>query len=220
MCYLYVLVDPTSGEIRYVGWTAKALSTRLASHLRDRCKCHRTWWIKSLARVGLKPQIRLIQEVPDGLQHEAECYWISYFLQIGCPLTNGTRGGEGMLGHSPSPETRAKLSAAAKRQFEDPTARDAVSRVHRGKQISEEHRAIVSAASKAKWERWRQEGMQASPETRSKISAARKGTLMSEESRSKISSTSKGRPKSEEHRAKIREGLKQAWARKREEGPP
>ena len=66
----------------------------------------------------------------------------------GC-LRNLTDGGDGMSGHIPSAEHRAKLSAALKgRTFE-------------GRVLSAEHRTKISAA-----------GRNRSPETRAKVSAA------------------------------------------------
>lgn len=215
MVFIYLLLDPVTGEIRYVGWTAKALATRLRQHLRDRCACHRTWWIRGLLHQGLRPQIQLLQAVPSEQWAEAERYWIAHFRDAGCPLTNGTLGGEGMLGHIVSPGTRAKLSKATKLQFEDPKARAAVSAVHKGKTISSEHRAIVGAATKRRWEEWRANGGSASPETRARISAARQGKPCSDEHRAKISATTKGRPKSPEHRAKLAQARRDRAARER-----
>ncbi len=89
------------------------------------------------------------------------------------------------LGVKPSPETRAKMSAAGK-----------------GKIISSETRAKMSAAAKGK-----NKGKKHSLETRTKMSAASKGKKKSPEHRAKIAASNKGKNKgrklSPEHRAKL-----------------
>jgi hypothetical protein len=84
------------------------------------------YWIQSLRQNSLVPRIMLLQDVPNDQWATAERYWIAYYRSLGCPLTNGTDGGEGKLGHPTSVATRAKLSAATKRQFSEPEARAAV----------------------------------------------------------------------------------------------
>lgn len=182
---IYILIDPLSQEIRYVGWTVRPLEKRLAAHLREanQAKHHRACWIASLARSGQRPVIREIMRVPQDQWADAERYWIAYFREQGCPLVNGTDGGEGTLGQRHTPETRAKMSAAkkgrpssrkgiamsdaqkkklseaAKRQMADPAARAAVSRVHSGKTISKSHREAVSEGNRRRWARQRQEAI-------------------------------------------------------------
>ena len=92
---------------------------------------------------------------------------------------------------------------ATLRQFDDPEARAAVSRVHKGKQISREHPQIMSAATKKRLEARRAAGGATSDETRAKISAARKGRPLSDEHKANISRATKGKPHSAEHRAKL-----------------
>ena len=203
MARIYVLSDPRTGEIRYVGWTSKPLESRLRQHVRERSSCHRVWWIRSLQREGLSPTIQLLQTVPDSDWNQAEVYWISFFRSLGYRLVNGTDGGQGKLGYRASEATKEKLSQATKKRFENPAAREAISQVHSGKTISSEHRAKVSEATRLRWARWRAEGGVTSDETREKISRARKGVALSEEHRAKIKAYQKGRPKSAEHRAKI-----------------
>ena len=54
--FIYSLSDPRTGEIRYVGKTVN-LKRRLYGHLYDDEKTHKSAWIKSLKRLGLKPQL-------------------------------------------------------------------------------------------------------------------------------------------------------------------
>ena len=174
--------------------------------------------------------MRTLQEVDTDFGPLAEKYWISYFLSIGCKLTNLTKGGEGTVGYvhtqearkrmslakngrnfrtgtKHTQETRDKLSSITRQQFEDPEARAAVSRVHKGKDISSEHRAIVGAASKRRWEEWRAKGLTLPQESRDKIRAAKVGRSLTKEHRDKISASTKGVPKSPEAKSKKRATL-------------
>lgn len=225
---IYVLIDPGIEEIRYVGWTSKTLEIRLRAHLNSRRNTHKDAWLRKLEREGLQVRISLVQQVPTDQGPQAECYWISYFRSIGCNLTNLTEGGEGTFGYqfseesrakmreswtkrrdrprtrkSPTKETREKLRQATLRQFESQVARDAVSKVHKGKEISPEHKSKLSTSTKKRWVEWRAAGGVTSEETKAKISAARSGKPVSNETKEKISASTRGRPKSEEHKAKI-----------------
>ena len=232
---IYVLIDPRTEEIRYVGRTSKKPEERLFGHIyRSNRGCHKDRWIRQLRRAGLVPRMVVIQRVPLLCWREAERYWIGHFNSIGCPLTNSAEGGEGTPGCITSEKTRARMRAAwvirrtrpttprrphteetkerlrqaTLKQFEDPKAREAVSKVHTGKQISAEHRAIVSAAATKRWAEWRATGTKTSDETRAKISAARTGKPLSDEHKAALSTSLKGQPKSEGHKAKISASLR------------
>lgn len=110
MTSVYVLIDPRTDEVRYVGKTSKPLRVRLAGHMHDRGKYHRAYWVQQLVRQGYEPRIELVQEVHDDHWREAERYWIAYFRTIGCDLTNATAGGEGgAKEYRHSDDTRAKM---------------------------------------------------------------------------------------------------------------
>ena len=205
--HIYILIDPLTEEIRYVGKTSGCLPARLRRHIYHLKSAggrrnHKVCWLKRLHLVGLTPRIELVQTVPSEVWPDAERYWISFFRSLGCSLTNGTDGGEGGVGHHVSDELRAATSA-----------------LHKGKVISDTHKAIVGEAAKARWAKWRAEGSHTSDVTRAKISKARKGKPMPEgygatvsarrkgthhtlETRNKMSLASKGRRKSDEHRSK------------------
>lgn len=111
--YVYVLCDPMTDEIRYVGLTTKSLECRLKGHLKwarsGRGKTHNTRWMMSLLTAGSSPQIFLIEEHHDLQELKtAEQFWIAYFRSIGCQLTNMNDGGEGQL--KPTTETRENMS--------------------------------------------------------------------------------------------------------------
>jgi len=104
--FIYVLKDPTTGEIRYVGKTDNPVK-RARTHLVDRNNNHRTCWIKSLLYLGLKPILEVIDEVPMTEWQAWEIAYVQFYSEEGCNLTNGTFGGDGWY---PTERTRQKMS--------------------------------------------------------------------------------------------------------------
>ena len=96
MNYIYVLKDPITNEIKYVGKSINPLD-RCRKHISEAkitgVNNHRVNWIKSLLKLGLKPNIEIIDEI-DGEWEWLEQYWISQFKTWGFKLTNTTDGGE------------------------------------------------------------------------------------------------------------------------------
>jgi group I intron endonuclease len=113
--YIYGLWPPGVEKIpvncRYVG-KAVDVARRFKSHLErsrnPRVHCH--CWVKSLLDSGVKPVINVIAIVPNRVASQCEINVISLYKKFGANLTNLTDGGEGMLGHFVSDETRAKMS--------------------------------------------------------------------------------------------------------------
>jgi hypothetical protein len=114
---IYGLVDPRSGELRYVGKSTSGL-TRPKKHLtssllRKEANTHRVKWIKSVIKDGLLPRIVVLEETEDpelldGLEKAA----IAKFRAEGVRLVNGTDGGEGSLGRRQTEGARRKISEA------------------------------------------------------------------------------------------------------------
>lgn len=116
------------------------------------------------------------------------------------------------LGLTPSPETRARLSAAGKGRKHTPEARAKMSVASKGRITTAETRIKIGLAGK---------GRKHTPEARAKISAAGKvnftaemrakliaantGRSLSADSRAKMSASQKGKIISSEQRAKISE---------------
>src|SRR6266404_1076008 len=115
--FVYGLIDPRNGELRYVG-EAKNMKNRLAKHMTPSQLIgfnHKKNWIKLLKTEGLKPEMIMLEEHPTLKSAlEAEIDLVAYFKAIGCDLTNGTEGGEGNI---PTEETKRKISQTLKGKY-------------------------------------------------------------------------------------------------------
>jgi hypothetical protein len=110
---VYVLKDPRTNAVRYVGWTAIDPALRLHRHIKDsrRKTAYRSSaWIVSLTRAGFDPQIEVIEQGVGSAWKEAERRWIAFYRANGNRLTNLTDGGEGSPGYK---HTRTKEEWAA-----------------------------------------------------------------------------------------------------------
>lgn len=123
---IYGCRDSCTNELRYVGKTSLPIQQRLRDHIRDKGKSHRVNWFKKCEAEGNRPEIFVLEIVEDDWR-DAERFWISYALFLGCRLVNAVPGGEGgslggtfgfrrgisswNKGKSPSLETRSKISA-------------------------------------------------------------------------------------------------------------
>lgn len=190
---IYVLKDPRTNEIRYVGKTVKKdLNKRLIEHCAQQNKTHKYFWIAQLKNENLKPIIEAVEKCTDNDWQEREIYWIQYYKDLNCKLTNSHEGGMG--GHNPSAETRAKMSAAAKGRIVSEETK-----IKMRKPKSEEHKAKLIAA---------QIGRVQTLETREKIGRKSRGRKASQETREKISKSSLGRFHTEETKLKMSQAQK------------
>jgi GIY-YIG catalytic domain/NUMOD3 motif len=234
--YVYGLCDER-GFLRYVGKTNDP-QKRLRKHLREarlNPKCHRECWLKGMQDRGLKPELCIIEEVPESEWQDAERFWIQYFRFIGCDLLNLTSGGDGCPDLAPesrarmakkvgdahrgrplSEEHRRKIGEAQKGKVISPETRAAVSKANRGRVYTDEQRQSRSERQTGRKmpprsEEWRRKKSEAergkvlSPETRAKLSAAKKGVPKTPEHRAKIGEANRGRPVSEASREKSRQ---------------
>lgn len=122
MIYIYGLVCPRLGEIRYVG-KCKNLASRLRAHLSKarlgQTKGHCANWLRSLLANCLLPTIVILVELQDCDDWQAaEISAIRAYREAGSPLTNSTSGGDGL--HDLSPDAVARRGAARKRYLQDP----------------------------------------------------------------------------------------------------
>lgn len=105
---IYALIDPRTGEVRYIG-KANNSAKRLASHCRD-AKRRVTpvyVWIKELAEIGLKPDMKIVAVVTDGNWQKAERQAIAEHSKNGRLLNLAKGGNEPFC----PPEVRAKNGA-------------------------------------------------------------------------------------------------------------
>jgi len=113
---VYGLVDPRSGELRYVGQTDHLLCQRLAQHehaaRRSKDRRMNTQWVRSLQAAGVRPEMFVLDRVFSKADaDEAERHFIAYFRMVGARLNNHTDGGEGCVGYRHSPAARARIAA-------------------------------------------------------------------------------------------------------------
>ena len=123
---IYILIDPITNMVRYVG-KANDVSQRYKAHLNRARKhqVHKKNWIEKLKKQGLKPIIEVIDIVPIEDWIFWETYWISQMKTWGFDLINYTNGGDGCtfanqtsfkkghtswLGKKHSDETKKKIS--------------------------------------------------------------------------------------------------------------
>lgn len=119
--FIYVLKDPKTNDIRYVGKTTNDINIRLSQHIYSASKQlkrnHRLNWIQSIINNGLKPIIEIIFECPWEKSQEEEQKWIKYYRDLNYDLVNETDGGEGNLGYKKSNDTIKKLKASLRKDL-------------------------------------------------------------------------------------------------------
>lgn len=108
--YIYGLCDPRTNECRYIGKSERP-AERLTNHMNEKSNCHRSHWLQSLRRQGLKPEMVIFERIEgEGWPWQcSERFWIAYGRAQGWPLTNNTEGGDGVSGLPI--ETRQRIAA-------------------------------------------------------------------------------------------------------------
>lgn len=236
--FIYVLEDPDTTEVRYVGVTHGR--NRLREHIygarSGRERNHRACWVRALLRKGRRPVQRIVEEGVGPLWAQSEQTWIARLIAAGARLTNATSGGEGTVGRKLSRQHREKLSEAGRRRKGarlSPEARENMRRARNRRVQWEKEQGIKRTMPPRSAETRRrmseaQIGRKASDLTRVKLSDAHRNpsketrqklrdAVLSRpvEQRAQFATNQRGVPKSPEHRSKIAEALKKAWARKK-----
>ena len=92
---IYVLRNPITEEIFYVGQTMQPLETRLSGHISETgANRDKINYIKSILETGQKPIIEVIETISTKCYidtmavNEREIYWIRYHKSLGCNLLN------------------------------------------------------------------------------------------------------------------------------------
>lgn len=84
---IYLLRDPLTGDVRYVGSTKRPLRERLATHISStEGSTAKLEWISGLRAAGKRPSIELIETVSRNYGKREE-FWINHYHSIS-PLFN------------------------------------------------------------------------------------------------------------------------------------
>lgn len=151
---LYILSDPRTDAVRYVGVTYEPLINRAHKHTYDRHRAtSKGIWLAELYALGLRPLIKEIANVGTDWR-ERERSAIAAYREAGCDLVNISVGGEGHAGVTHTEATKRRISEAKKGKpfiAADPARRAArISASMAGKSKSTAHRAKISASLKGR----------------------------------------------------------------------
>jgi hypothetical protein len=151
LTYIYILKDPLSNEIKYVGKSDKP-KIRLVEHIRKSkyTKTYKNIWIQNLVSKNLTPSLEIVEEVKKSDWSEKEKFWIKYFKNLGCKLTNLTEGGDGgnfgqdvnkkisekLKGRKFNEQTLKLMSESAKKRKLSPESRKSLSEKRKGERNS------------------------------------------------------------------------------------
>lgn len=117
---IYVLIDPFTHKIRYIGRTKCSLNTRLNGHLsKSRFKkTHKDCWIQSLLKKGVIPKIKTVKKMKgwnESYQYERSL--ISRCLVHGFDLVNLDDRGEGGVNKIVTQDQKNKISETLKKSY-------------------------------------------------------------------------------------------------------
>jgi hypothetical protein len=212
--FVYALIDPRTGEPRYVGQTSKGMmrpqSHKIPSVLRKR-PAHFRNWVNEMRRNGVTYSITVLERFPSSEpSDEAEIRWIRILRSQGYRLINYTDGGGGIRGWKHSVKTKQQFSKTRKGKKLPPR-----SKKHR------EHLALAMVTSvKAKAARDRaHEARRGVRPSQTAIDGFTKFSRKprSESHKANIAKALRGKKKSPEHAQKCRENLAIANLRKAEQ---
>jgi hypothetical protein len=82
--FIYVLIDPVQGLVRYVGKT-HAPYFRLRQHLVETGAEAIRNWLDELGRDGVSPVMAIVDVTEVGRADESELEWIQHFMAITPP---------------------------------------------------------------------------------------------------------------------------------------
>jgi hypothetical protein len=119
---IYILIDPITCKIRYIGRTTQSLNKRLIGHIsKSKLKqTHRDFWIQSLLKQGLIPKIKELKTVEGwSYSHEIEKNYIKKALKYNFKLTNHDDRGEGCKNKIITDFQKLKISNTLKYKYEN-----------------------------------------------------------------------------------------------------
>ena len=153
--FIYALIDPKEKNEShiYVGKSDNPYK-RYYEHLKDKYPCHKTNWIQSLLKLGLTPNLQILEQCENikNIWSEKERENISFYKKCGYNVVNTAEGGEGFSkGH--------KTNVGKKRHQSEETR----------KKISESHKGIKPSRETIEKLRLKMIGKKHSEETKNKI---------------------------------------------------
>lgn len=236
--FIYALVDPRDGSVRYVGKT-KSVKHRLKNHKNENGCLRKNRWIALLKSFGLVPEIIVLEEVFESVWQDKEKWWIKHHKDLGCDLTNLTSGGEGLSGISD--ETKELMSKRAKDRMATTEIREKIFTKERSLRISESLTGKTKSKEHIAKLRQNQPGWKHSSEAIEKIrknnrghrwgprdlpdntgnkygigNKSNTGRKLSEETKEKIGRFFKGIPKTKLQRQRMSQARKDWWKRRKE----
>jgi len=116
---IYGWVDPRTGKVVYIGKT-RNLRKRLKDYRHKAHGVHLDRWMRKLKRLGLKPELRVLEECLFDLSG-AERKWIAHGRAKGWPLMNQTEGGDG--GSHYNEVQKQQIAERTRAKWEDPMYR-------------------------------------------------------------------------------------------------
>lgn len=205
--YIYGLFDSRQESslrnCRYIGKILQPPSKRLGVHLREAASGNRTRrsnWIKSVLSSGGEVVIRVLEihessdkEKLNPILCEREKLWIAGGRRQGWNLTNGTDGGEGIVGHKHTEETKEKMRVAATGRINSPETRAKMSATHKKMPGRPQTLATRAKLSTLRIGNQHALGHKQSPETKEKLRQVNVGKKASPETRAKMSASAKNR---------------------------
>lgn len=190
--FVYLLVDPDTDEVRYVGKSANP-EGRLKSHMRYKQSARLPvgLWARSLMSRCSAPTLRIYGACATESEAFAlERLAVAEFRGGGARLLNQTDGGDGLSGHEFSASHRQALSTATTRHWQNPESREIQSAALRKACSSSDIRTARSSALKQKWAdaAWRERMLaeMRSPEGRAKKAAAGKASWVGRDASQQI----------------------------------
>lgn len=221
--FIYELIDPKTGETRYIGKANNPKDRLKEGHLgvlELKSRTYKSNWIKSLLKEGLKPILNIIDEVPLEEWQFWERHYISLYRSWNIKLTNCTDGGDGIgvswnKGLTRELDERvervAKLKEGKQLSIETKLKK---SKSLKGRKISEDVKGKMSESQKFRerspdiaykvWETRRRNGSdKMTEEVKQQISKALTGRKLSKETKLKIGVKNKGKRHSEEVKEKL-----------------
>lgn len=185
---VYVITCTVNGK-QYVGQTTRGAGKRWKEH-QINARHHHSHFHHSLKLYGASNFTMGVVDRADTFEelNEKERHWISILGTLTPNGFNLTTGGDTVCGKQHSLETRGRIATAARNRAprqQSTETKEKIGQAHTGMTRSPEARSRMSDAVKNR--------PPVSPETRAKMSAARKGKKHSPETKAKMSESRRAR---------------------------